>query len=264
MMNLRQFVLNEGFRMELKYKEEIFGKNDGFSKIKLVIFDVDGTLVDSVGCIVWCMQKAAENCGVPVPSEKEVLNIIGITLRAAVAKLFPSQTDEKIDVITDEYRHLCTRREDETPSPYFPGTLEALKNLKNRGYLLSIATGKSRRGLERLFATEGMRELIDFEMCGDQAKSKPDPMMMELTLKHFGLKPSQALMVGDSNLDLRMALNAGVPSAGVTCGVHDASILIKEDPLVIVKNVAQLARILPDCTGIFVNEKTVGQKICVR
>lgn len=251
--------------MDFVYSDVSSCGGEKFSKIKVVIFDVDGTLVDSVGCIIWCMQKAAENCGVPVPSEQDVLNIIGITLRAAIAKLFPNEADDKIDVITDEYRHLCTRREDETPSPYFPGTLEALRDLRNRGYRLAIATGKSRRGLERLFATEGMRELIDFEVCGDQAKSKPDPMMLEMVLEHFGLEPDEALMVGDSSLDLRMALNAGVPSAGVTCGVHDARTLFNEKPVAVVGNVAHLARLLPACAGehyLTESEETRKEGIC--
>lgn len=216
-------------------------------RVRVVVFDVDGTLVDSVGCIISCMQEAAAVHGARIPTDAEVLDIIGITLRAAVARLFPMESDQRIDIITDEYRRLCTMREDANPSPYFPGTVEALERLKTAGYFIAIATGKSRRGLMRLLADERIRRITDFSVCGDEAPSKPDPGMMRLTMEHFGLRPEQLLMVGDSALDLAMAKNASVPSVGVTCGVHDSRTLNGQDPVLLAENPAHLARIL---TGI--------------
>ncbi len=213
-------------------------------QIKLVMFDVDGTLVDSIGCIIACMQNAARNCQVPPPGRLQVLNIIGITLRPAIASLFPGENDDKIDDITDEYRRLCCQWEDETPSPLFAGTLETLRQLKDAGFYLGIATGKSRHGLERLYKFAGMRDMIDFAVCGDMAASKPDPMMMHLALEHFSLQPQQALMVGDSNLDLRMAKNAKVPAVGVRCGVHSEKILLLEDPWQVVDTVKEVGQLL--------------------
>ncbi len=216
---------------------------------RVVVFDVDGTLVDSVPSIVWSMCQAAKECGAPVPSKEAVLDIIGITLRQAVGRLFPMCSEEENDRITDMYRKLNAHREDTEPSPLFPGIREALGRLRERGSALAIATGKSRRGLERFFAFEGTRELVDFSVCGDQAPSKPDPGMLELVLSHFGLERSEILMVGDSSLDLRMATNARVDAAGVTTGAHSPAILRRESPVFLEDSVVSLAERLlaEDC-----------------
>ncbi|MCR4553964.1 MAG: HAD-IIIA family hydrolase [Succinivibrionaceae bacterium] len=214
--------------------------NNLTNDIKLIIFDVDGTIMDSIGRIIECMQESAQKYQVAIPTPQEVKNIIGITLRHAVEVLFPEQTQEMVDLITDEYRRLYNLWEDERPTALYPGTMETLETLKGRGYKLAIATGKSQRGLARLYRDDKLYSLFSGAVTGDQAKSKPDPMMLEKLLGEFGLQPDQAVMIGDSNLDLRMAKNIGMPSIGITWGVHSGEILAKEEPAALIDNISEL------------------------
>ena len=198
-------------------------------EIKVIVFDVDGTIMDSIGRIVECMQAAACACGVAEPSVQAVRNIIGITLHHAVEVLFPEQNPEKIDQITDEYRRLYNLWEIERPTSLFPGAMKTLQTLKQRGYRLAIATGKSQRGLARLY--------------GDQVKSKPHPMMLQKLMNQLEIKPSEAVMVGDSVLDLQMAGNCDVRSIGITWGVHSREQLQQETPVAVIDDLSQLLEI---------------------
>ncbi|MGN1356880.1 MAG: HAD family hydrolase [Succinivibrionaceae bacterium] len=207
---------------------------------RLIVFDVDGTLADSIGRIIEVMQVASVNCKVKQPSTSDVRNVIGMTLRKAIAALMPEYSDEKVDEVTEEYRRLYKEMEDRDPVRLYPSVISTLQTLKQQGFELAIATGKSRAGLERIYVNSGLRELITCAVSGDMVKSKPDPMMLQTILEHYGLKPEQALMVGDSNLDLRMATNAGVPSIGITWGVHPREVLEKESPVAIIGDVCEL------------------------
>lgn len=207
---------------------------------RLIVFDVDGTLADSIGRIIEVMQVASVNCKVRRPSTSDVRNVIGMTLRKAIAALMPEYSDEKVDEVTEEYRRLYKEMEDRDPVRLYPSVISTLQTLKQQGFELAIATGKSRAGLERIYVNSGLRELITCAVSGDMVKSKPDPMMLQTILEHYGLKPEQALMVGDSNLDLRMATNAGVPSIGITWGVHPREVLEKESPVAIIGDVCEL------------------------
>lgn len=213
-------------------------------EIKAIIFDVDGTIMDSIGRIIECMQEAAKKYKVRLPTEQEVKDIIGITLRHAVEVLFPEQSQEMIDLITDEYRRLYNLWEDERPTNLYPKVMDTLKELKERGYILAIATGKSKKGLARLYRDQELCSLFSAAKTGDQVKSKPDPMMLEQLLAELNLKPHQAIMVGDSNLDLRMAKNIAMGSIGITWGVHNKELLAAEEPLAIIDDLQEILRIL--------------------
>jgi phosphoglycolate phosphatase len=212
-------------------------------EIKVIVFDVDGTIMDSIGRIVECMQAAACACGVAEPSVQEVRNIIGITLHHAVEVLFPEQSPEKIDQITDEYCRLYNLWEIERPTSLFPGAMKTLQTLKQRGYRLAIATGKSQRGLARLYGDQELCSLFSASVTGDQVKSKPHPMMLQKLMNQLEIKPSEAVMVGDSVLDLQMAGNCDVRSIGITWGVHSREQLQQETPVAVIDDLSQLLEI---------------------
>lgn len=189
--------------------------------IALVVFDWDGTLMDSVGRIVSSMQATARALAMPEPSEEAVRNIIGLSLRPALDQLFPS-LDEKgreqlLAVYRDQYVDL-----DPTPTPLFPGVEAMLGELRACGKTLAVATGKARAGLERVFAQTGLEVHFITSRTADDAQSKPHPDMLEQILAQTGISPSRALMIGDSVLDITMAKAAGMWAAGVTFGVHGA------------------------------------------
>lgn len=220
------------------------------SKVKrAVVLDVDGTITDSIGRICACMAKAAKNKGVRIPKDEETKQIIGITLREAVAVLFPELDDCMVDDVTQEYRDVYNEWEAREPVSLFSNTLNVLRELKNSGYLLGIATGKSKRGLGRLLENPDLSELFDGCICGSEAASKPDPEMLMKLLQRLGVDPENAIMVGDSILDLKMALNAGSKAIGVTTGVHNTDELWAQKPNAVLSSLDDLLRAADHCFG---------------
>lgn len=189
--------------------------------IRLAIFDWDGTLMDSVGRIVSCVQGAARDCELAVPTPTQVRQIIGLSLDVAMSRLFPlcsdsgATSDERqIAALFDRYRHHYLH--DATPSPLFAGAGELLHDWQSQGLQLAVATGKSRRGLDRVLDETGLRPLFVTSRGADEANSKPDPLMLEQILAELGLSPRQAVMIGDSVHDMAMAEAICMPRIGVT------------------------------------------------
>ncbi|NMH63717.1 HAD-IA family hydrolase [Shewanella sp. SHSM-M6] len=206
---------------------------------ELVIFDWDGTLMDSVGKIVACMARLALELARPVPSEAAIRDIIGLSMTKALAQLFPHETPQV-------YRQMqaCFRQHylelDTTPSPLFEGSRDLLVQLKARGYRLAIATGKGRQGLERVLQETGLGEYFDASRCADEAESKPHPQMLQQLLHQLRLGPEQAIMVGDSVHDLFMAKHAGMDAIGVSYGAHSAAQLRGAGPKAIIDSAGEL------------------------
>ncbi|MGL4480769.1 MAG: HAD hydrolase-like protein, partial [Aeromonas veronii] len=162
--------------------------------IRLAIFDWDGTLMDSVGRIVACVQGAARDCELAVPAPAQIRQIIGLSLDVAMSRLFPLRSDSgtaiderQIAMLIDRYRHHYLH--DTTPSPLFSGAGELLHDWQSRGLQLAVATGKSRRGLDRVLDETGLRPLFVTSRGADEARSKPDPLMLEQILDELGLSP---------------------------------------------------------------------------
>lgn len=210
---------------------------------QLIIFDWDGTLMDSVQRIVSCMQKAAQVCSLPVPTSASVKDIIGLSLSEATQKLFPDDVPEQhqrlIQCYGEYYKHL-----DDTPTPLFSGIEPMMRQLHAAGKSLAVATGKSRRGLERVLTETAMGELFRTRRGADDAKSKPDPLMLEQILDELSLSVTDAVMVGDSVHDLAMARAIGMDSIGVTWGVHAPHMLAMHQPVAIMESVTDLHRYL--------------------
>ncbi len=205
----------------------------------IIIFDWDGTLCDSVDGIVTAMQAAAvEHCLAP-PSESAVQNIVGLGLPQAMAELFPQQPEDERLILAEAYsRHYIEATAG--PANLFPGAADTLAALRDSGFELAVATGKSRRGLDRVLAGIGMSDYFETTRCADETRSKPDPLMLEEILYERGKRASEAVMVGDSEYDLEMALRAGIPSIGVSFGVHSPERLARHRPLAVIDQLVEL------------------------
>ncbi len=200
------------------------------NRFDLIIFDWDGTLVDSVDWIVHCIQDAAGHYGCPIPEPQAAKDIIGLSIENAMQQLFPDIDNTTRQKLVTHYgqtffsRQIC--RDD-----LFPGVFEMLQRLKQDGYRLAIATGKKSYGLAQAIEGTGVAELFCTTRCSDQTASKPAPLMIEEIVNELNIDKQRTLMVGDSVHDLQMAMNAGVAAIGVTCGAHSAEMLRKYRPL---------------------------------
>lgn len=185
----------------------------------LLIFDWDGTLCDSTGKIVRCMQLAARQMGLPDLEDHQVLEIIGLAMPEAVHRLFPGLSPRAAEALRESYSHTFVAV-DQTPMPLFDGVEETLHVLRDKGYQLAIATGKSRRGLDRVLEDLGMKTFFHASRCADETRSKPDPAMLWELLAHFRWRAADAVMVGDTEYDMEMAKRAGMPRVAVSYGAH--------------------------------------------
>ena len=210
---------------------------------QLIVFDWDGTLMDSVAKIVNSMRNAAAVCGLTKPEHEAVRDIIGLSLDVAVQRLFPDVDSTMAEHVRHHYSDQYANH-DTTPTPLFDGAMDLLLDLKQDGFQLAVATGKSRRGLNRVMNLTETVELFDTSRCAEEAESKPSPQMLHHILEELGLAPHQALMVGDSEYDLMMAKAAGMDRVGVSFGVHGHEKLSQHDPLDIIHELGQLRQYL--------------------
>lgn len=197
---------------------------------ELIIFDWDGTLMDSIAKIVRCFNAALEDAGVAGPGEDAIRHVIGLGLGEAVAELLPAADAATCGEVVERYRQHFLHL-DQTGMELFPGVRAGLEDLAAQGYLLAIATGKARRGLERVLRDTGTAHLFCATRCADEAFSKPHPKMLEDILEQTGFTAGQALMVGDTTYDMQMARHAGMDGLAVTYGVHGRELLAQHAPL---------------------------------
>jgi len=206
---------------------------------ELLVFDWDGTLMDSEHRIVTCMQLAAADCEYPVPGEEAVRNIIGLGMQEAVLALFPDLGDMDRGGIIEAYRaHWLGNRI--PASSLFPGAEKVLQSFAEAGYLLAVATGKSRRGLDKVLDETGLGPVFHMTRCADEAHSKPHPQMLEDILTDLNTPPGDTLVIGDSEYDMQMAGNAGVDALGVVHGVHSSERLRAHGALTVLDHLEEL------------------------
>ncbi|MBK8957476.1 MAG: HAD-IA family hydrolase [Proteobacteria bacterium] len=208
--------------------------------ITLIVFDWDGTLMDSEARIVTAMQQAFAGEGAPPPAASAVREIIGLDLGHAVARLAPRLPAARLGAIVDGYRNRYARLH-AIPSPLFDGAEASLAALRAAGYLLAIATGKSRRGLDRALEESGVGDYFATSRCGEECAPKPDPAMLRDILWDLDTPAEQALMVGDTEFDLVMAHAAGAHAAAVTYGAHPRARLLEHRPALVVDAIHELA-----------------------
>ena len=198
-------------------------------RFELLVFDWDGTLIDSAGAIVASLQSACRDLGLPVPSEERARHIIGLGLYDSLAYVLPGVAPEVYSRVAERYGYHFRLRDPHTP--LFPGVEQALRSLREAGFLLAVATGKSRRGLERALDQTGLRTVFHATRCGDESASKPDPGMLMDLMEMLDTAPGQTLMIGDTTRDLQMAINAGVAGVAAAYGAHPRAQLAALRPL---------------------------------
>ncbi|QLE85209.1 HAD-IA family hydrolase [Shewanella sp. Scap07] len=209
----------------------------------LVIFDWDGTLMDSVGKIVACMQQTARTLDVIEPSEQAVRDIIGLSMQEALNVLHPHADNELRQQMVDVYRQQYLSL-NKMPSPLFSGAEQVLLQLKAADHQLAVATGKARAGLDRVLSATGLGQHFVASRCADEAKSKPHPQMLQLLLLQLDVPAARAVMIGDSVHDMNMAHSAGIDAIGVSYGAHSRDKLATVAPKAIVDAPMQLLDVI--------------------
>ncbi|MGZ8157467.1 MAG: HAD family hydrolase [Methylobacter sp.] len=213
------------------------------NKFDLIIFDWDGTLIDSIDWIVQCLQTAGQQCGYAIPEPQAAKDVIGLSIRNACANLFPGVDDATLTQLTVCYQQTYLSRQ-LSREDLFPGVYEMLVELKQAGYQLAVATGKTRTGLQEALQATETEELFCITRCSDETASKPDPLMLHQIMQHTQAANERSLMVGDSTHDLQMAMNAQISAIAVSCGAHPEDILQQYSPLMCLQQPAELLNII--------------------
>jgi phosphoglycolate phosphatase len=221
---------------------------------RLIIFDCDGTLVDSQHLIVAAMNQAFDSVNMEPPGREAVLGIVGLSLPEAITKLTQGGSEETVMAIVKNYSQAFAtlRQNPDLEEPMYEGARDAIIQLvENDGFLLGIATGKSRRGVDRMLERFELASYFVTFQTADVAPSKPHPGMIERALAETGASPFDTVMIGDTTFDMEMARNAKVKAIGVSWGYHPVHLLEKEDVYGIVDNYTQLLHML---SAIFVSQ----------
>lgn len=207
-------------------------------KYGAVIFDWDGTVMDSTYSIVTSIQASCADLGLPVPSDEAASWVIGLSLESALYRCVPTLTADQVPLFIDRYRFHYFSRDQEIK--LFDGVVDLFQELQARQVKLGVATGKSRSGLDRVLGFTNLVSQFHATRCADETRGKPDPTMLFEIMTELQLEPEQVLMVGDTTHDIQMAMNAGVDSMAVTYGAHDIPTLKSAAPTVIVSSVPQM------------------------
>jgi len=213
-------------------------KNFRPRRFDLIAFDWDGTLFDSTAIIVRCIQAAVRDVGGTVPTDKEAAYVIGMGLMQALAHAAPDVPPEKYTELGNRYRFHYIQHQDDLS--LFEGVLPLLNDLRERGHLLAVATGKSRRGLDEALHTVQLKGVFDGSRTADQTAGKPHPLMLQELMAEFDVAPERLLMIGDTTHDLQMAVNAGCASVGVSYGAHEPDAFHALQPLAVAHSVREL------------------------
>lgn len=212
-------------------------------KFDLIIFDWDGTLLDSVDWIVSCIRKVAKDLGYAQPKTQEVKDIIGLSIHKAMDKLFPEIDSAARDQLIADYSEAFFSKK-MTKDDLFVGVSDMLFQFKNFGYCLAVATGKSRYGLDKALVDTELTGFFDITKCADETASKPSPVMLNEIIKEMRVSKDRVVMIGDSMHDMKMAVNAGVASIAVLCGANSYAQLQQYKPLLNLQKTTELLEIL--------------------
>lgn len=213
------------------------------NRFDLLIFDWDGTLINSIDWITHCLQHAAVVCQFPVPEAQAAKDVIGLSIDKAMLGLFPGidkpTQDRLVDIYSRQYASKQLSRDD-----LFPGVYDMLVHYKASGYQLAVATGKTRDGLQTALQATGTEDLFCITRCSDETASKPHPKMLHEILSHTQIANERAVMVGDSIHDLQMAHNTPISAIAVASGAHPASLLQQHQPLLCLHQPAELLQFI--------------------
>ncbi len=205
----------------------------------LIVFDWDGTLMDSTALIAECLQHAAAEMRLPVPDTQGAKSIIGLGIADSTRRLFPQLDQAGHIEFARIYRRLYVPRDHE--APLYPGVRELLASLQAPERFLAVATGKPRAGLERAFAHTGLKPMFNYTRCADEGFPKPHPDMLQKLMDFASVAPERTLMIGDTTHDLDLARNAGVEALAVSHGAHPRDELARRECLEIVDSIKALS-----------------------
>ncbi|MEN3110106.1 HAD-IIIA family hydrolase [Uliginosibacterium paludis] len=204
----------------------------------LIVFDWDGTLMDSTAAIAESLQAACADLGLAVPPRELASHVIGLSLMGAVQTVAPGLDEAGCQKLVERYRYHFLARDHELV--LFEGVRDLLDELREQGRLLAVATGKARRGLDRVLEQSGLAACFDATRCADESFSKPHPAMLLELMDELLVPPERTVMIGDTTHDLLMARNAGTPAVAVSHGAHPVDALAAEAPLAVLGSIADL------------------------
>jgi len=215
----------------------------GPDAVRLIVFDWDGTLMDSEAQIVACLHAVIEDLALEPLGDEVVSNVIGLGLQEAIDTLVPGRDAVFHQAFVAHYRRHWFAS---AGSRLFEGVRETLEICRQQGLLLGVATGKSRRGLDRVLAETGLTDYFNATRCADEAPSKPHPQMLHDVMEQLDVLPRQTIMVGDTEYDMEMATNAGAGKVAVTSGVHSETRLNRHAPLVCLERISDMPAWMSD------------------
>ncbi len=207
-------------------------------RFDLIAFDWDGTLYDSTQIIVRCIQSAVVDVGGQKPTDEQAAYVIGMALMPALAHAAPDVPKDKYPMLGERYRHHYAKHHHDLS--LFEGTLPMLQALRDKQHILTVATGKSRKGLDDALQQVELRGMFDGSRTADETAGKPNPRMLNELMAEFGVSPERTLMIGDTTHDLEMAHNAGCACVAVSYGAHGTSDFGRWNPLTVAHNVSEL------------------------
>jgi len=208
-------------------------------RFDLLVFDWDGTVMDSVARIVASLRAACDDLGWEPRTTSALRDVIGLGLREAAQKLYPQIETADYQRFIERYRHHFMVA-DPTPSGLFPGAADTLRELQRQGYLLAVATGKGRQGLNKVLDETGLTTLFHCTRCADETTSKPHPHMLLEIMQELAIPAAATLMIGDTEYDMEMASKAGTFALAVDYGVHDRARLARHAPLHCLSEIREL------------------------
>ncbi len=217
--------------------------SDDLPALKLVVFDCDGTLVDSQYNIIKCMTSAFNSCGLEEPADADVRSIIGLNLDEAIHRLMIDREDYfLLDRLVGSYKQAFQKQrlEPDNHEPLYPGTLDTLKALDEAGTLMAVATGKSMRGLRAVIELHDLDRFFVSLQTPDHNPGKPHPQMLEKAMEAAGAVPQNTFMIGDTSYDMMLAKNAGCQAVGVSWGYHDDEMLLGSGAKHLIHNYTEL------------------------
>jgi phosphoglycolate phosphatase len=209
------------------------------NRFDLLIFDWDGTLINTIDWIAHSLQTAAERCGCKIPEPQAAKDVIGLSIQAATATLHPDADAQTLAQLVQHYSQVYSAKP-LSRDDLFPNTYDMLVELKQAGYTLAVATGKTRRGLQEALHATQTEDLFTVTRCADETSSKPDPKMLLEIMQVTNAAPERCLMIGDSIHDLQMAINARMSSVAVYCGANSKDTLQAFQPLLCLSHATEL------------------------